>query len=182
MCYLCNSVDNSPFCLRLKKLITWCCILWGVCYLMWVCYLLSHTVTFPLANPVEKSFSTGSASRKTRSKKLESKKLFFGCIRKPDWGLSQKRPFSADKSDCNKNWPELENFVEKMQAACDISFACDIIRGVYPDEYRAVTPLLFIVPGSTGRCHHSVHGNCLTRNADKSQTQNMIDKQITQGF
>ena len=30
------------------------------------------------------TFWTGSASRKTQSKKVESKKLFFDCARKPD--------------------------------------------------------------------------------------------------
>ena len=41
---LCNPGDNSPFYLRFKKLITGCCILWGVCYILWVCYLRSFTV------------------------------------------------------------------------------------------------------------------------------------------
>ena len=46
------------------------------------------------------SFSTGSASRNSQSKKVESKKSFFDCVRKPDLGFSRKRPFSTDKSDC----------------------------------------------------------------------------------
>ena len=41
------------------------------------------------------SFSTGSASRNSQSKKVESKKPFFDCVRKPDLGLSRKRPFST---------------------------------------------------------------------------------------
>ena len=57
------------------------------------------------------SFSTGGSSRKSRvfrldppvgilsKKKVESKKPFFDCVRKPDLGL-RKRPFSTDKSDC----------------------------------------------------------------------------------
>ena len=49
------------------------------------------------------SFSTGSASRNSQSKKVESKKPFIDCIRKPDLGLSRKRPFSTDKSDCIRN-------------------------------------------------------------------------------
>ena len=51
------------------------------------------------------SFSTGSASRNSQSKKVESKKPFFGCVRKPDLGFSRKRPFSTDKSDCIRNGP-----------------------------------------------------------------------------
>ena len=49
------------------------------------------------------SFSTGSASRNSQSKKVESKKPFFDCVRKPDLGFSRKRPFSTDKSDCIRN-------------------------------------------------------------------------------
>ena len=49
------------------------------------------------------SFSTGSASRNSQSKKVESKKTFFDCVRKPDLGFSRKRPFSTDKSDCIRN-------------------------------------------------------------------------------
>ena len=49
------------------------------------------------------SFSTGSASRNSQSKKVESKKPFFDCVRKPDLGFSRKRPFSAGKSDCIRN-------------------------------------------------------------------------------
>ena len=46
------------------------------------------------------SFSTGSASRNSQSKKVESKKPVFDCVRKPDLGFSRKRPLSTDKSDC----------------------------------------------------------------------------------
>ena len=53
------------------------------------------------------SFSTGSASRKSQSEKVESKKPFFDCVRKPDFGFSRKRPFSTDKSDCIRNGPFL---------------------------------------------------------------------------
>ena len=49
------------------------------------------------------SFSTGPASRNSQPKKVESKKPFFDCVRKPDWGFSRKRPFSTDKSDCIRN-------------------------------------------------------------------------------
>ena len=53
---------------------------------------------------VEKvEFSTGSASRSCESKKVESKKPFVDCVRKPDLGFSRKRPFSTDKSDCIRN-------------------------------------------------------------------------------
>ena len=59
---------------------------------------------------VEKvGFSTGSASRNSQSKKVESKKPFFGCIRKLDLGVSRKRPFSTDQSDCVRNglWAQI---------------------------------------------------------------------------
>ena len=46
------------------------------------------------------TFSTGCTSRKTQSKKFESKKLFFDCVRKPDLGFSRKKPFSTDKTSC----------------------------------------------------------------------------------
>ena len=49
------------------------------------------------------SFSTGSASRNSQSKKVESKKPFFNSVRKPDLGFSRTRPFSTDKSDCIRN-------------------------------------------------------------------------------
>ena len=49
------------------------------------------------------SFSTGSASRNSQSKKVESKKPFFDCVRKLDLGFSRKMPFSTDKSDCIRN-------------------------------------------------------------------------------
>ena len=49
------------------------------------------------------SFSTGSASRNSQSKKVESKKPFFDCVRKLDLGFSRKRPCSTDKSDCIRN-------------------------------------------------------------------------------
>ena len=61
-------------------------------------------LSFRLTDPVEKvEFSTGSPSRKTQSKKVESKKPYFDCVRKPDLGFSRKRPFSTDKSDCIRN-------------------------------------------------------------------------------
>ena len=53
--------------------------------------------------PKKSSFSTGSASRNSQSKKIESKKPFFDCVRKPYLGFSRKRPFSTDKSDCIRN-------------------------------------------------------------------------------
>ena len=42
-------------------------------------------------------------STKTQSEKVESKKPFFDCVRKPDLGFSRKRSFSTDKSDCVRN-------------------------------------------------------------------------------
>ena len=48
-------------------------------------------------------FSTGSASRNSQSKKVESNTPFFNCVRKPDLGFSRKRPFSTDKSNCIRN-------------------------------------------------------------------------------
>ena len=59
--------------------------------------------TFSTGRSSRKSFSTGSPSRKTQWKKVESKKPFFDCVRKPELGFSRKRPFSTDKSDCVKN-------------------------------------------------------------------------------
>ena len=49
------------------------------------------------------SFSTGSSSRNSQSKKVASKKPLFDCVRKLDLGYSRKRPFSTDKSDCTRN-------------------------------------------------------------------------------
>ena len=50
-----------------------------------------------------KTFSTGSGSRTSQSKKIESKKPLFDSVRKPDLGFSRERPFSTDKSDCIRN-------------------------------------------------------------------------------
>ena len=55
------------------------------------------------------SFLTGSASRNSQSKKVESKKPSFDCVRKIDLGFSRKRPFSTDKSDCIRNCLNLHN-------------------------------------------------------------------------
>ena len=44
------------------------------------------------------SFSTGSASRRSQSKKVESEKPFFDCVREPDLGFSRKKPLSTDES------------------------------------------------------------------------------------
>ena len=52
------------------------------------------------------SFSTGSAGRNSQSKKIESKKTFFDCVRKPDLGFSRKRPFSTYKSDRIRKGPK----------------------------------------------------------------------------
>ena len=52
---------------------------------------------------LKSSFSTGSASRNAQSKKVESKKPFFDCVRKLDLGFSRKGPFSTDKSACIRN-------------------------------------------------------------------------------
>ena len=50
------------------------------------------------------SFSTGSTSRSSQSKKVESKKPFSALRKKkPDLGFSRKRPFSTDKPDCIRN-------------------------------------------------------------------------------
>ena len=56
------------------------------------------------------SFSTGSASRNSQSRTVESKKPFFDCVRKPDLCFSRKRPFSTDKSDCMRNGLRTEIF------------------------------------------------------------------------
>ena len=41
------------------------------------------------------TFSNESASRIAQSKKVESKKLFFDCVRKPNLGFSRKGPVSV---------------------------------------------------------------------------------------
>ena len=51
-----------------------------------------------------------SASRNSQSKKFESTKPFFDCMRKLVSGLCQKRPFSTDKSDCLRNGPSSPHF------------------------------------------------------------------------
>ena len=56
-------------------------------------------LSFSTGGPVEKR----SASRNSQSKKVESKKPFFDCVRKLYLGFSRKRPFSTDKSDCIRN-------------------------------------------------------------------------------
>ena len=38
-----------------------------------------------------------------KNQKVEWKKMFFDCVRKPDLGFGPKRPFSTDKSDCVRN-------------------------------------------------------------------------------
>ena len=54
-------------------------------------------------------FSTGSASRNSQSKKVESKKRFFDCVfvRKLGLGFGRKMPFSTDKSDYCMKWPDM---------------------------------------------------------------------------
>ena len=54
------------------------------------------------------SFSTGSASRNS-----QSKKPFFDCVRKFDLGFSRKRPFSSDKPDCIRNGLSFSVFLGK---------------------------------------------------------------------
>ena len=49
------------------------------------------------------TFLTGSANRNSQSKKVESKKPFFDCVRKPDLSFSRRRPFSTVKSYCIRN-------------------------------------------------------------------------------
>ena len=70
------------------------------------------------------SLSTGSPSRKTQSKKVESKKPFFDyCVRKPYHGLCRKQPFSTDKSDCIRN---IETFgLEMILLFVDLEFQRD---------------------------------------------------------
>ena len=65
--------------------------------------------------PVEKVefFDWIRLSEILKSKKVESKNTFFDCIRKPDLGFSQKRPFSTDKSDRIRN-----------SLKCAIFFSC----------------------------------------------------------
>ena len=53
---------------------------------------------FDWSQSKKSSFSTGSASRNS-----QSKKPFFDCVKKPDLGFIRKRPFSTDKSDCVRN-------------------------------------------------------------------------------
>ena len=61
------------------------------------------------------SLTTRSASRNSQSKKVESKKPFSDCVRKPDLGFSRKRPFSTDKSDCIRN--DLRPFLMQSDSA-----------------------------------------------------------------
>ena len=49
------------------------------------------------------TFSIGSASRNSQSRKVESEKPFYDCVRKPNLGFSPKRQFSTDKCDCIRN-------------------------------------------------------------------------------
>ena len=65
------------------------------------------------------SFSTGSASRNSQSKKVESKKPFFDCVRKLYLGFCRKRPFSTDKSDCVRNGLSKTYM---FHAACAVEF------------------------------------------------------------
>ena len=64
---------------------------------------------FRLSFPTEKVEFFGWIRQSEFSvKKVESKKPFSNCVRKPDLGFSRKRPFSTDISDCIKNhkkWP-----------------------------------------------------------------------------
>ena len=91
------------------------CGAWYVCVAVWVCVwwwdercgrFKNTCKTFSTEifdwriQSKKSSFSTGSASRNSQSKKVESKKPFFDCVRKPDLSFSRKRPFSTDKSDC----------------------------------------------------------------------------------
>ena len=48
-------------------------------------------------------FSTEFLDWHIQSKKVESKKLFFDCVRRPDLGFSRRSPFSTDRSDCVGN-------------------------------------------------------------------------------
>ena len=85
----------------------------AVWYLVWVCGRVGVCVCGGMNDAMGSStgvklfrlsFSTGSPSRKTQSKKVESIKPFFDCcVRKPDLGFSRNRPFSTDKSDWVRN-------------------------------------------------------------------------------
>ena len=63
------------------------------------------TEFFDWSQSKKSSLSTGCASRNSQSKKVESKKPFFDCVRKPDLSFSRKRSFSTDESDCIRNGP-----------------------------------------------------------------------------
>ena len=83
--------------------LVWMCGRVGVCLVVgWAMASVKKTrlEVFRLSFRLEEvEFSTGSARRNSQSKKVESKKPFFDCVRKPNLGFSRKRPFSTDKSD-----------------------------------------------------------------------------------
>ena len=93
------------------------------------------------------SFSTGSSSRKTQSKKVESKKPFFDCVlvRKLNLGFSRKRskkPFSTDKFDCVRNGLTAK-FVDAVAHCCSLRTA--FIRYVQNKRARTYADKLFVV-------------------------------------
>ena len=96
------------------------CGTWYGCVAVWPCVCLVvgwemrsvqktrvklFRLSFSTGGSKKSSFSTGSASRNSQSQKVESKKPFFDCVRKPDLGFSRKRPFSTDKIRLYKKWP-----------------------------------------------------------------------------
>ena len=72
------------------------------------------------------SFSTGSASRMSQSKKVVSKKPFFDCVRrKLDLSfITRKRPFSTYKSDCIRNGLSPFSFVGRFGPTVHTDVTC----------------------------------------------------------
>ena len=86
------------------------------------------------------SFSTGSASRKSQAKKVESKKPFFDCVRKPDLGFSRKRAFSTDKSDCIRNGPRVRYSIKHKPSDMKIMGHGLVIHTAYHRTEHAWCP------------------------------------------
>ena len=93
------------------------------------------------------SFSTGSASRNSQSKKVESKKPFVDCVKKPDLGFSRKRPFSTDKSDRLRNGLTSGMYFDFLQYNPwrIFSFKKKIIHGYYFVCFDLVTVCMILM-------------------------------------
>ena len=78
---------------------------------------------FRLADPVEKvKFFNWIPQSKNSVEKVESKKLLFDGVRKPDLGFSQKGPFSTDKSDSVRNSLRKKNEINRKRSKGDNTY------------------------------------------------------------